>query len=451
MVHAGSAAGFGRQKESGRAVEQLINPFLLFLGLAIGGVGLCAALPRRRVNPQVLGAVLGGLGLGVVLLALGLKNPGQLPNYNFYIFGFIAVGSALRVITHPRPVYAALYFILTILASCGLYLILSAEFMAFALIIVYAGAILITYLFVIMLATQAPSEDHLESLADYDTQARAPFVAAVTGFVLLAALTTMLFRGVGDLPIPAAPHPDALLAQMPNKASPDKVMLALKRRGELREGDQFAGLDPLAGDDTCQTLRRVPDSWPSRPKIKVGNVESIGFNLLSEHPGTIEIAGVILLMAMLGATVLSRKQVEFEEEAKLRQSQELASAGQVLSSDEGGGMSVLLTNATELIAGTTLAQTGFPDPMGSGILSHYLFVSAALFVDRPDRVPDPAEPDHHVPVHGADVPGRGDRAGGVRAVSPRFHGPDVRDLCADGGGGRGGDGARSGRTPLPSA
>lgn len=42
-------------------------------------------------------------------------------------------------------------------------------------------------------------------------------------------------------------------------------------------------------------------------------------------------------------------------------------------------MSVLLTNANELIAGTTLAQTGFPDPMGSGILSHYLFVSAALF------------------------------------------------------------------------
>jgi NADH-quinone oxidoreductase subunit J len=333
VVHAGSAAGFGRQKESGRAVEQLINPFLLFLGLAIGGVGLCAALPRRRVNPQVLGAVLGGLGLGVVLLALGLKNPGQLPNYNFYIFGFIAVGSALRVITHPRPVYAALYFILTILASCGLYLILSAEFMAFALVIIYAGAILITYLFVIMLATQAPSEDHLESLADYDTQARAPFVAAVTGFVLLAALTTMLFRGVGDLPIPAAPHPDALLAQMPNKASPDKVMLALKRRGELREGDQFAGLDPLAGTVTLQTL----DGYRTvaiPPEIKVGNVESIGFDLLNEHPGSIEIAGVILLMAMLGATVLSRKQVEFEEEAKLRQSQALAAAGQVFADKE---------------------------------------------------------------------------------------------------------------------
>lgn len=42
-------------------------------------------------------------------------------------------------------------------------------------------------------------------------------------------------------------------------------------------------------------------------------------------------------------------------------------------------MSVLLTNAAELVSGASLAQTGFPDPMASGTLSHYLFVSAALF------------------------------------------------------------------------
>ena len=62
----------------------------------------------------------------------------------------LGVGSAIRVITHPHPVYAALYFILTIIAMAGLILLLSAEFMAFAVIIVYAGAILVTYLFVIM-------------------------------------------------------------------------------------------------------------------------------------------------------------------------------------------------------------------------------------------------------------------------------------------------------------
>ena len=67
--------------------------------------------------------------------------------------------------------------------------------------------------------------------------------------------------------------------------------------------------------------------------ISPRNVESVGFNLLAEHPGSIEIAGVILLMAMLGAVVLSRKQVELDEELKKQQSQRLASG----ASDGLGG------------------------------------------------------------------------------------------------------------------
>lgn len=318
---------------SGRVLEQLTQPFLLFLGLAVGGVGLCLALPRRRVNPQVIGAVIGGLGIGIVLLGLGLKNPDKLPNYNFYIFGIIAAGSALRVITHPRPVYAALYFILTILASCGLYLILSAEFMAFALVIVYAGAILITYLFVIMLATQAPTEDQLESLADYDVESRSPLVAAVTGFVLLASLTTMLFRGSTAMPVPGEVSPNALLAEMPRKVTAERVMASLERSDVLRDGEEFVSLDPEAGtvtlaDPEGQRTVAIPD------ELGVKNVEAVGFDLLNEHPGSIEIAGVVLLMAMLGATVLSRKQVEFEEEAKLRQSRALSAQGGVFGDKE---------------------------------------------------------------------------------------------------------------------
>ncbi len=314
-------------------MDQLINPFLLFLGLSIGGLGIAIALPRRRVNPQVLGAVVAGVGIGVVLLGLGLKHPEQIPNFNFYIFGLIAAGSALRVITHPRPVYAALFFILTILASCGLYLILSAEFMAFALVIVYAGAILITYLFVIMLATQAPSEEQLDVLADYDVESRAPWAATVAGFVLLAGLTTMFFRGAAGAEAPEAPRPDALLAAMPNKVGERHVMSVLGRDGLLEPGDRFAGVDAEAGvvrltGAAGERVVALPD------ELKVSNVEAVGFDLLNEHPGTIEIAGVILLMAMLGATVLSRKQVEFEEEAKLRQAQALAAAGAVFAERE---------------------------------------------------------------------------------------------------------------------
>ncbi|HZW08850.1 MAG TPA: NADH-quinone oxidoreductase subunit J [Phycisphaerales bacterium] len=314
-------------------MDQLINPFLLFLGLALGGVGVAMALPRRRISPQVLGAVVGGAGLGVVLLGLGLRHPEQIPNFNFYIFGLIAAGSALRVITHPRPVYSALFFILTILSSCGLYLILSAEFMAFALVIVYAGAILITYLFVIMLATQAPSEEEMDLLADYDVESRSPVAATVAGFVLLAALTTMLMAGSGTMEHPARPAPDALLASMPNKVAEERVLTAL-RRADLLETDER--LISVNADRSTVTLAGSEGEReaPLPAELRVTNVEAVGFDLLNEHPGSIEIAGVILLMAMLGATVLSRKQIEFEEEAKLRQSQALAAAGSVFADKE---------------------------------------------------------------------------------------------------------------------
>src|SRR4051794_8196282 len=89
--------------------------------------------------------------------------------------------------------------------------------MAFALIIVYAGAILITYLFVIMLATRAPEEGEIEVLTQYDTQAREPIAASVVGFLLLAVLTTMLFRGTGELPVPAGLVADSQLKDMPRK------------------------------------------------------------------------------------------------------------------------------------------------------------------------------------------------------------------------------------------
>lgn len=314
-------------------MDQLINPFLLYLGLAVGGIGLCVALPRRRVNPQVIGAVVGAAGIGLVLLGLGLKHPDQLPNYNFYIFGLIAAGSALRVITHPRPVYAALFFIMTILSSCGLYLLLSAEFMAFALVIIYAGAIMITYLFVIMLATQAPTEEDTDVLAEYDVESRSPMVAAIAGFVLLAALTTMLFRGSAGMEIPARPNPDALLAQMPRKIGTERVTTALWRAGVLAEGETVVGVHPETATVTITGLEGSRDV-PLPAELTVKNVEAIGFDLLNEHPGSIEIAGVILLMAMLGATVLSRKQVEFEEEAKLRQAQALTAAGGVFGDKE---------------------------------------------------------------------------------------------------------------------
>lgn len=308
-------------------MEQFINPYILYGLCVLGAAGVCVALPRKGLSPQLLGALIAALAGGLALVFLGLKNAEHLPNIYFYIFSAVALGGALRVITHPRPVYAALYFVLTVLASSGLFLILSAEFMAFALVIVYAGAILITYLFVIMLATQAPQEDQVEILTEYDTTAREPVAATVVGFLLLAVLTTMMFKGVSGWSKPPAAAPDKILASMPRK-----IENALRDDGILPEGSKVF-VDEQTGDAVVNwSARTVSLSQADGSKLEVSlpagfkatNADQLGFNLLRDHPGTIEIAGVILLMAMLGAVVLSRKQVQLDEEAKMRQAHTLA-------------------------------------------------------------------------------------------------------------------------------
>jgi NADH-quinone oxidoreductase subunit J len=287
-------------------LNEVINPLILYALLALGGVGVYIALPRRGVNPQILGGLLAAIAAGLIVLILTVKAHGQTPNLYFYIFAAVALAGALRVITHPRPVYAALYFILTVLASAGLFVLLAAEFLAFALIIVYAGAILITYLFVIMLATQAPSEDQVEVLADYDASSNEPVAATFVGFLFLAVLTTMFFgeHGLNELPPPATRSADqALIDELPGKV------------------------------ETAEAWQHVAPVAPERPlavaQPQVDNIEGVAFSLLRDHPGSIEIAGIILLMAMLGAVVLARKQVQLDEEAKARHA--------ALLSDQTGG------------------------------------------------------------------------------------------------------------------
>jgi len=318
LARVGTGAGMG---------EETIHPLLLYLGCGLGAAGLAVSMPRRGTSLAVVGALLGAVALGLVFLGLGLAAPlGSLPNAWFYAFAVLGLGSGLRMITHPRPVYAALYFVMTIVSSAGLFVLLSAEFMAFALIIIYAGAILITYLFVIMLATQAPSEEESDRQSEYDASAREPVAAAAIGFVLLAVLTTVLFRGSGGItPAGSDANPASALVDLPGKIESELLDRGLIETGErvLVDASGAAAFDPeamtavVAGPEGAERTVSVPVTMAG------SNPELVGLNLLAEHPMTIEIAGVILLMAMLGATVLARKQVDIEEEAKARQARRL--------------------------------------------------------------------------------------------------------------------------------
>jgi NADH-quinone oxidoreductase subunit J len=69
----------------------------------------------------------------------------------FYFFSAVLVASALGVITARNPVHAALLLVLAFFTSAGLWLLLEAEFLAITLVLVYVGAVMVLFLFVVMM------------------------------------------------------------------------------------------------------------------------------------------------------------------------------------------------------------------------------------------------------------------------------------------------------------
>ncbi|HQR07621.1 MAG TPA: NADH-quinone oxidoreductase subunit J [Gemmatales bacterium] len=162
----------------------LVTYWYLVLPLITGFVAIVTLLPHPGKGAQ--GKIKAGLAAGVLtILLIGLllmRSSGYVSVDLFFdAFAIVTIASAAAVIVQCNPVYSALYFAITVLGVCGLFLIKSASFLAAATIIVYAGAIIVTFLFVIMLAQQT-------GLADYDRRSRERIFSCLAGFVLLAAI-----------------------------------------------------------------------------------------------------------------------------------------------------------------------------------------------------------------------------------------------------------------------
>ena len=69
----------------------------------------------------------------------------------FYVFAAITVIAALRVITATNPVHAVMFLVLAFVSSSGIWMLLEAEFLAITLVLVYVGAVMVLFLFVVMM------------------------------------------------------------------------------------------------------------------------------------------------------------------------------------------------------------------------------------------------------------------------------------------------------------
>src|SRR5829696_5184458 len=163
----------------------------------------------------------------------------------FYIFGGIAIVASLLVIAQRNPVYSVLLLIASFGALSGLYVLLDAPFVAVIQIIVYAGAIMVLFLFVVMLLN-APHED-----TEYDERV----------------------------------HP-------------------LLRPGPMRFG---AALAIALAVELVWALSKARETGPFGAAA-VDSVAAIGRSLFTDYAFAFEVTSVLILVAMLGAVVLARKE-----------------------------------------------------------------------------------------------------------------------------------------------
>ena len=174
---------------------------VLLLGL---GTGLLLPHRHKQSSPRqihIMGAIVAAGGLGLFLLLL-TPPMDWLARFFLFAFAALALAGGILAVTARDPVHNALWFAVVLLATAGLFLLVGAQFLAAGTIIVYAGAIIVTFLFVIMLA-------QAEGQAPYDRMARSPVRSTLTAFGLLLGLIFAIWRvqtsSYRDLTVPKAP------------------------------------------------------------------------------------------------------------------------------------------------------------------------------------------------------------------------------------------------------
>lgn len=159
----------------------------------------------------------------------------------FYFFATIMVFGAVMVITVKNPVQAALFLVLTFFASAAIWMLLEAEFLAIALVLVYVGAVMVLFLFVVMM------------LDINVAKLRAAFIQYLpVGIVMLVLMAVMMGMVVGP---------------------------------------EHFGLDKIAA--------------PARHAADYNNTRELGLVLYTVYVYPFEIAAVILLVAIVAAIALT--------------------------------------------------------------------------------------------------------------------------------------------------
>ena len=242
--------------------------------VVLGGLGVYLLLPRGTNSTDRVARIVGSLfaTTSLVLLAYGfgrLLPENKTNELTFYVLAGISVCSAVLMIASHNPVLSALWFALVLLSNSGLYLLANAEFLAAATVIIYAGAIIVTFLFVIMLAQPWGA-------APYDLHSREPLLSCKAGVILAWTL-------LGTLNYATDYEVKPFNARLPGSSS-----AALPSQNLVQK-----------------SLGAHPESII---KADRAHVDSLGRTLFLEHYVSVEVVGMLLLVAVVGAVLIATRE-----------------------------------------------------------------------------------------------------------------------------------------------
>jgi NADH-quinone oxidoreductase subunit J len=231
--------------------------------LIVGGATLAAAclwLAMSQRAAVIRLAASAGSSLGLLAVISAFDGPeGELTSQIlFWVFSAGAIIGGVLMISGRDPVHGALWFAVATLCVCGLFLELSAPFLAAATVIVYAGAIIVTFMFVIMLAQQGGA-------TAYDQRPRLPWAGCIISFVVLGALTLTIF--------------DWQQSRAKQDAGEGPALVAA--RGDVGQFDRLVS--------------------PSQ----AAELHTLGRALFVDYLLAVELGGTLLLIATIGAIALA--------------------------------------------------------------------------------------------------------------------------------------------------
>ncbi len=231
----------------------------ILLPVALGLAAVWLLLPRPRAYPVLWGGPVALLSVAAAGWLLVRGGVASVETFLFYVFAGVAIVSGGLLVTQRNPVRAALSFALVVLSTCGLFLLQAAPFLMAATVIIYAGAIIVTFVFVIMLAQQ-------RGISDADARSREPLLSCVAGFVLLGAILFLLQETYGG-----------------------------DRPPELR---------------TPANVTVSPYSQAAHPNLPAENVAYLGRTLFTDYLLAVELGGTLLLVATIGAIAITARREE---------------------------------------------------------------------------------------------------------------------------------------------